>query len=139
MQLVQRLVQKGILSESDLSRVADAQVAAPTRPGHELLIERGLAKEADVLAALAEELGLEPAALANGTVEPETLAARRLTLVHRRALLPLSRQNATLIVATGDPFDVNALDELQSLTGLVVQPVLPSPREIARLIKTDFG
>jgi type II secretion system protein E len=139
MQLVQRLVQKGILSEADLSRVADAQLAAPTRPVHELLIERGFAKEPDVLAALAEELGLELADLTNVTVEPETLAAMPLKLVHRRTLMPLSRQNGTLVVATGDPFDVNALDELQTITGLVVQPVLASPREVARLIKTHFG
>ena len=53
--------------------------------------------------------------------------------------MPLSRENGTLVVATGDPFDVYALDELQTLTGLHVQPVLASPREIARLIKTHFG
>ena len=44
-----------------------------------------------------------------------------------------------LTVATADPFDVYALDELQTLTGLHVQPVLASPREITRLIKTHFG
>jgi len=54
-------------------------------------------------------------------------------------MMPLSRQNGTLVVATGDPFDVNSLDELQTLTGLLVQPVLASPREIVRLIKTHFG
>src|SRR5262249_54573991 len=47
--------------------------------------------------------------------------------------------NGTLVVATGDPFDVYSLDELQTLTGLQIQPVLASPREIARLIKTHFG
>src|SRR5215471_8606085 len=62
-----------------------------------------------------------------------------LKLVHRHTLMPLSRRNGTLVVATGDPFAVNALDELQTLTGLQVQPVLASPREIARLIKTHFG
>ena len=62
-----------------------------------------------------------------------------LKLVHRRNLMPLSRNNGTLVVATGDPFDVYALDELQTLTGLHIQPVLASPREIARLIKTHFG
>ena len=62
-----------------------------------------------------------------------------LKLVHRRTLMPLSRNNGTLVVATGDPFDVYALDELQTLTGLQIQPVLASPREIARLIKTHFG
>ena len=32
-----------------------------------------------------------------------------------------SRENGTLTVATADPFDVYALDELQTLTGLHVQ------------------
>jgi general secretion pathway protein E/type IV pilus assembly protein PilB len=60
-------------------------------------------------------------------------------VVHRRNLTPLSRQNGSLVVATGDPFDIYAIDELQTLTGLHVHPVLASPREITRLIKTHFG
>jgi general secretion pathway protein E/type IV pilus assembly protein PilB len=139
MQLAQRLVSKGLMPESDLSRVTEAQAAAPNKPIHELLIERGFAKEHEVLAVLAEEFGMELVDLSNVTVEPETLKAMPLKLVHRRTLMPLSRQNGTLVVATGDPFDVYALDELQTLTGLQVTPVLASPREIARLIKTHFG
>src|SRR5262249_45038893 len=104
-----------------------------------LLIERGFAKEEAVLTALAEEVGLELVDLTKVTVEKDTLQAMPLKLVHRRTLMPLARSNGTLVVATGDPFDVYALDELQTLTGLQVQPVLASPREIARLIKTHFG
>src|SRR5262245_56948643 len=139
MQLAQRLVKKGILPVGELARVAEAQAAAPTKPLHELLVEKGFAKEEDVLAALADEFGMDLVDLTKITVEPETLKAMPLKLVHRRTLMPLSRQNGTLIVATGDPFEVYALDELQTLTGLKVQPVLASPREIARLIKTHFG
>jgi type II secretion system protein E len=139
MQLAQRLVQKGFLTEADLPRVAEAQAASPSTPLHQILIERRFAKEEAVLAALAEELGMEVVDLTKVTVEPDTLKALPLKLVHRRTLMPLSRQNGTLVVATGDPFDVYALDELQTLTGLHVHPVLASPREIARLIKAHFG
>jgi type II secretion system protein E len=139
MQLTQRLVKKGILAPDDLPKVAEAQAAAPTKPIHEVLIERGFAKEEDVLIALAEEFGMDLVDLTKITVEPETLKAMPLKLVHRRTLMPLSRQNGTLVVATGDPFDVYSLDELQTLTGLQIQPVLASPREIARLIKTHYG
>src|SRR5437763_3959483 len=62
-----------------------------------------------------------------------------LRLVHRRSLMPLARENGTLTVATGDPFDVYSLDELSTLTGLHIHPVLASQREIARLIKAHFG
>jgi general secretion pathway protein E/type IV pilus assembly protein PilB len=139
MQLVQRLIRRGALPAADMARVSEAHFAAPDKPLHELLVERGFAKEEDVLAALAEEFGLDLVDLAQVHVEPETLKEMPLKLVHRRSLMPLSRNNGTLVVATGDPYDVNALDELQMLTGLHIQPVLASPREIARLIKTHFG
>lgn len=139
MQLAQRLVKKGLLKATDLDRLAQAQAQAPGKPVHILVIEQGFAKEEDVLATLAEEFGMELVDLTKITVEPDTLKAMPLKLVHRRTLMPLSRNNGTLVVATGDPFDVYALDELQTVTGLQVQPVLASPREIARLIKTHFG
>jgi len=140
MQLLQRLLEQGVLTEADVPRLDEARAAAPPdKPLHELIIEKGFAKEEVVLTALAEEFGMELVDLTNVTVEPETLLAMPLKLVHRRTLMPLSRNNGTLVVATGDPFDVYALDELQTLTGLHVQSVLASPREIQRLIKTHFG
>jgi type II secretion system protein E len=139
MQLLQRLLEKGLLAEADVARINEARAVAADKPLHELLIEKGFAKEEHVLAALAEEFGMELVDLSNVKVERETLEAMPLKLVHRRTLMPLSRNNGTLVVATGDPFDVYALDELQTLTGLHVQSVLASPREIQRLIKTHFG
>src|SRR5713101_3925473 len=118
MHLLQRLLEKGALSESDVPRVTEASAATPDKPLHELLIEKGFAKEEHVLAALADEFGMELVDLTNVTVDPETLQAMPLKLVHRRTLMPLSRNNGTLVVATGDPYDVYALDELQTLTGL---------------------
>jgi general secretion pathway protein E/type IV pilus assembly protein PilB len=139
MQLLQKLVQKGLLRDADLSVVAEAQAAAPNKPLHTLLIDQGFIKEEQLMPALAEEFGMELVDLTKVSVQPDTLKAMPLKLVHRRTIMPLSRENGTLVVATGDPFDVYSLDELQTLTGLHVQAVLASPREIARLIKTHFG
>jgi general secretion pathway protein E/type IV pilus assembly protein PilB len=139
MQLAQRLVRRGILKPDDLARIAEAHAQVPSKPLHELIIERNFAKEEDVLAALAEEFGMELVDLTEVKVEQETLQAMPLKLVHRRTLMPLRRDNGALVVATGDPFDVYALDELAMLTGLEIHPVLASPREIARLIKAHFG
>lgn len=139
MTLLQRLVQSGKLREADVPRAEVAAANAPDRPLHELIVEQGYAKEDDVLAVLAEEFGLEVVDLTKTTVEPETLQSMPLRLMHRRNLMPIARENGTLVVATGNPYDVYALDELQSVTGLHVQPVLASPREITRLIRTHFG
>ncbi len=138
MSLVQQLVDKGVLQPQDLTSVAEVQAAAPHRPIHELLIERGFAREEDVLPALAEECGLDLVDITKVTPEPEALQAMPSKLVQRR-LLPLRRENGSLVVATADPYDVYTLDELQTLTGLHIQPVLASPRELAQLIKTHYG
>jgi general secretion pathway protein E/type IV pilus assembly protein PilB len=137
--LLQELVRKGLMREPDAEALQADHTGANGKPLHEVVIEKGYAREEDVLAVLADQTGLELVDLTKATVEPETLKAMPLKLVHRRTLMPLSRHNGTLVVATGDPFDVYALDELQTLTGLRVKPVLASPREIARLIKTHFG
>jgi general secretion pathway protein E/type IV pilus assembly protein PilB len=139
MQLLQRLVRKGVLNETDIPRVSEAHAAVPDRPLHTLLIEKGFAKEEQVLAALADEFGMDLVDLTRIKVDPDTLKLVPLKLVHRYTLMPLSRENGTLTVATSDPYDVYALDELQMQTRLQIQPVLASPREIARLIKTHFG
>lgn len=139
MQLAQRLVRRGVLKPDDVIRIQDLHAQNPAKPLHELIIERSFAKEEDVLAALAEEFGMELIDLTDITVDPAVLQSMPLKLVHRRTIMPLRRENGTLVVATGDPFDVYSLDELAMITGLHVQPVLASPREIGRLIKAHFG
>jgi type II secretion system protein E len=139
MKLTQKLVKKGFLNEADVPRITEALAANPGKPIHEIIIEKGYAKEEHVLNALAEEFGYELVDLSTLKVAPDALAAMPQKLVHRRNLMPLSRENGTLVVATGNPFDIHSLDELQTLTGLHVHPVLASPREIARLIKAHFG
>jgi type II secretion system protein E len=139
MQLVDQLIQKGYLREEDRASIAEVQAAAPSRPLHELLIDRGFAREEQILTTLAEAFGMELVDLTKINVDADTLKSMPSKLVHRKALMPLSRLNGTLTVATADPYDVYSLDELQTLTGLHIHPVLASPREIARLIKTHFG
>src|SRR5690348_16774463 len=94
MQLAQRLAQKGLLNEADLPRIAEAHAANPDKPLHELLIEKGFAKEEHVLAALAEEFGLDVVDLTQTDVADETLQAMPLKLVHRHNLMPIARTTA---------------------------------------------
>jgi type II secretion system protein E len=139
MQLLQRLVTKGVLLGADLPRIAEAHAAAPAKPLHELLMERGFAKEDQVMQALADEFGMDLVDLTKAEISSETLQTVPVKLLHRYSLMPLERNNGTLTVATGNPFDVYALDEIQLHTGLQIHPVLATPREILRLIKTHFG
>jgi general secretion pathway protein E/type IV pilus assembly protein PilB len=139
MNLLQLLIQRGLVRNEDVPALQTAAKNQPQRPLHLLVLDQGYAKEEELLPLLAEQFGMDLVDLTKVHVEPDMLKTMPNKLVHRRSLMPLSRENGTLTVATADPFDVYALDELQTLTGLQVQPVLASPREISRLIKTHFG
>ena len=139
MLLLDQLCERGLLTETNRRLVEDTYAVDPSRPIHELIIEKGWAREDAVLQILAEEFGLELVDLSQKTISPEILSVMPSKLVHRKNLFPIERHNGTLVVATGDPFDVYALDELSTLTGLEIYPVLASPREISRLIKHHFG
>jgi type II secretion system protein E len=139
MQLVDKLIQKGYLKEEDRASLAAVQAGAPNKAIHELIMDRGFAREEHVLNTLAEEFGMELVDLSKVTIDAENLKSMPMKLVHRKSIMPLSRSNGTLTVATADPYDVYSLDEMQTLTGLRIHAVLGSPREISRLIKTYFG
>jgi type II secretion system protein E len=139
MHLLETLTARGLLSDADRSRAADALAATPEFPPHQVLIDKGFLKEETLLPILAEEFGLELVDLSHAIIEPSVLTAMPQKLVHRKNLMPIARHNGTLVVATGDPFDAYALDELQTLTGLHVMPVLAPRWEIARLRKQHFG
>jgi type II secretion system protein E len=139
MQLLHSLIARGILTDSDRVRAADAIAAAPDRSPHLTLVEKGFVKEDAVLPVLAEEFGMEWVDLTQVKVEPDALTGSPLKLLNRKNIMPIARHNGTLVVATGDPYDAYALDELNTLTGLQIHPVLGSAKEISRLIKIHFG
>ncbi|MBL8864312.1 MAG: Flp pilus assembly complex ATPase component TadA [Gemmataceae bacterium] len=139
MHLLHSLIARGILPDADRLRAADAIAAAPDRSPHITLVEKGFVKEEAILPVLAEEFGMEWVDLTQVKVEPDALTGSPLKLLNRKNIMPISRHNGTIVVATGDPYDANSLDELTTLTGLQVHPVLGSSKEISRLIKVHFG
>ncbi len=85
MQLLKRLVQRGILQADIVPRIVEMHNASPNKPLHEVIIEQGFAKEDDVLPILAEEFGMDLVDLTKVTVQQDTLKEMPLKLVHRRS------------------------------------------------------
>ena len=139
MMLLDSLIRRGLIPETDRNRAEVAIASAPQKPPHFVLLEKGFIKEEPLFDTLSEEFGLSFVDLTRATIEEDALTGVPQKLVHRRNLMPISRNNGTLTVATGDPYDAYAIDELATITGLHIHPVLGSPREISRLLKQHFG
>jgi len=136
MEISEILQRRGILDERQLL------LAQQSANGHRLdrvVIEMGLATEEDLLKAFADELGMKYFELKDFQVDTELLAQFPATPIFRHALLPLRRDNGRVLVASADPFDFEAIDELSSLSGQILEPVLALHDDVVELIKDNLG
>ena len=127
----------GLLDERQLTVARDSQ-----RNGDTVLdsaIELGFVKEDKALQAVGDVVGLDYVDLTKQKVDTSLLEGFPQKIIYRDTLFPISRENGSITVATSNPFDLYPLDEVSSVTGLSVIPVLAGKREIAKLIKDHLG
>ena len=125
------LLRSGLLDERKLQLSRDSQ-----RNGSVLdaAVELGFVSEDKALQAVGQEVGLDFIDLTVADVDTSLLSDFPQKIIYRDSLFPISRENGSITVATSDPFDLYPLDEVSSLTGLSVIPVLAGKREIANIV-----
>ena len=130
------LLNRGLLSLPELEQV---RLQTNGRRVDQVAVEQGLLTEEQALRALGEELGMKFVELTDFPVDRELLSKFPTTAIFRHSLLPLRLVNGRVEVATSDPFDLEALDELSSLSGERLEPVLARREDLVRLIKEQLG
>jgi type II secretion system protein E len=136
MDLGRVLRERGVITGEQLERTL---AEAGGRRLDRALIELGVIKEDALLRVLGEELGLPYVELKDASVDAELLARFPARDIFRHTVFPLGRRNGSVQVATSDPFDLDALNELSSTSGFHLEPVLARKDEIARLIRDRLG
>jgi general secretion pathway protein E len=130
------LVKHGLVSQQQMEL---ARAQSNGRRVDQILVDMGACREEDALKVLADELGMEFIDLKNFKVDVALVSRFPTTAIFRHEVLPLDAPNGRVRVATSDPFDLEALDELSSLGGVRIDPVLACHREIVDLIKGSLG
>ncbi len=95
--------------------------------------------EEEALGAVGKALGLDVVDLTTTDVDLSLLSDFPLKLIHRHGIFPLSIEDGSLVVATGNPFDLHAFDAVSAATGMSVYPVVALPDELAKLVKRHLG
>ena len=138
MSIVEVLLEKGLITPDNLSEAMDLRKKEGVRLDR-ALVRLGYIGEETLLRIMSEQLAIPMVDLSTVQVDVETLRSMPAKLIYRKNLVPISRSNGTLTVATSDPFDLYAFDELRLLTGLTIQPVLAPQEEISKIIKAHYG
>lgn len=85
--------------------------------------------QATDMESLAARIGLPfVSRIDDSGVDTSLLGRVPLAFARANLLLPLREENGRLLVATGDPANLSALDEVRGLFGMPVDMVVTTPR-----------
>ena len=131
------LQQRKIVSPGDLKQAK--AVKQPSERIEHCLVRLGMIEERDYLEVYSEQLSIPLINLSEIKIDTELLCQTPTKLVHRDRVIPIDRHDGVIRVATNNPFNVYAFDELRMLMGAKIETVLATSDEISRVIKQHFG
>jgi len=105
-----------------------------------ILTQLGARSEEEAFHYLALTLGMRLLDLSKTEVDENVLQTFPMKMVHRYGVFPVGYDpDGSLVVATGNPFDLYAIDAISATVKVPVTPVVALPSELAKLIKTYLG
>jgi type IV pilus assembly protein PilB len=137
-QLGQILIELGYITSEQLDVALEEHRKTPKSIGR-VLIDLGMIKEGDLVRALAEQVGLEFVDLSEYPIDATATALLPEALARRYRALPIGDRDGKLLVAMSDPANVYALDDIRTITGRDVQPVVATANDVERAIQKFAG
>jgi type IV pilus assembly protein PilB len=132
------LVERKTLTEEQLREAMTRQQRSRKRLG-EILMDLGFASPDAVLDGLSAQLGVPPTRVNSYTVTPEALTCLSEKVARKYTAVPLLKVGSTLVVATANPRDLQALDDLRFAAGCEVQTMIALESEIQQALAAFYG
>ncbi|MBU0573201.1 MAG: Flp pilus assembly complex ATPase component TadA [Candidatus Margulisbacteria bacterium] len=104
-----------------------------------LIYQRKLLDEATVSSFLEDKLEIPRVDLSRYLIDQKTLDSIPASTVKKYGIIPLFLVEKTLSVATADPFNVKAIDEVRSKAGLDVEIMVATPSDIKQAVSQYYG
>jgi len=127
------LVDRELITPEQLRGAEQLQVDTGRTLGR-VLIDEGLVEEADLVSALASQIGMDFVDLTEATVDGQATTLLSDAFMRRHNVLPFAFQDGKLLVAMSDPSNVVAMDDVRTITKMEVRPVVATKGDLAKAI-----
>ncbi len=134
----ERLVRAGVITPEQLEALLAEQRGSDLSIG-QLAVRLGFATPEQIAEVLAEMTGLRYESLARRHPDPALAGLVDEEFARQRQLVPVARDGNRLTVALANPLDVVAIDAVRELTGLEVEAIVSSDREIRAFQDELYG
>lgn len=132
------LVRDKLISADQLGKAIEAQRSSGGKLGAHLT-KLGFIKEEELLAFLSKQYGVPAIDLREFEIDPDVikLVPKEVALKHQ--IIPINRAGSTLVIATSDPSNIFALDDIKFITNYNVEPVVASEEAIKEALVKSYG
>ena len=131
------LVSRGLLTSAQLELALEEQSRTGKSLGR-VLLEQDLVSEADLMAALAVQIGMDFVDLDTFSVDSSAATLISDSLARRYQAIPIGWDDGQLVVAMADPGNVFALDDIKTITRANVKAVMATRDAILAAIEKHF-
>jgi len=132
------LVERGIIGRDALDQAIEVQKDTGERLDR-ALVRLGFCTQEQVLKAIGEQFSMPIVDLTQLAIPQDVLDLLPAKLVYKQRCVPISKSSGSLRVATCDPFELSAFDELRLLTGSSIELVLADEDDLKRFIRKHYG
>ena len=127
------LVKENLLSAEQLRKAREETKREGGRLGAQIT-RLGFLQESELSEFVAKQYGVPTIDLDEFDVDPAVIQLIPEEVALKHVVLPVNRAGSTLIVATADPSNIFAIDDIKFLTGYNVEVVVASEEAIKRAI-----
>ncbi|NIA20216.1 MAG: type IV-A pilus assembly ATPase PilB [Xanthomonadaceae bacterium] len=135
--LGEMLVSAKLISEAQLSQALQEQKMNGGRLGSRL-VKLGYICEDDLVNFLCVQYGVPAVNLKDFKIDDQVATLIPNDLVNKYMTIPINRVGSTLIVATCDPTNISAIDDIKFITGYNVEIVVASETVLKETIEKLF-
>lgn len=134
----QLLVEGGYLSPEKLEEALRAQKQSGGKKLGDLLVEMNYISEQDLMLALKRRLNVPIVELQSHQISIEAVKLVPEEKARKYWLIPVKAENNLLTVATNNPLDFYAFEDLAMITGMEVVPILATKKDIEIAIQKYY-
>lgn len=132
------LLSVGMITKEQLNYALEHQKKTGGKLG-ETLVECGFVSELDIIQVLEFQLGIPHVDLDKFFIDPEIPQLINENLARRHILIPIEKRDKKLILAMADPLNIFAIDDVNMVTNMEVEPVISTKEKILALIDQYYG
>lgn len=132
------LIGVGAITTEHLNKALEIQKNTDKKLG-EIFIDQRFITESELIEVLEFQLGIPHLELDQYFIDPEIPMLISDSLAKRHQILPIKRKGNTLTLAMSDPLNLYAIEDVEIATGLAVEPVIVTRKDLQEALDQYYG